>query len=85
MCNPALNHAAYSTIYLLSTLKPLLLQEAEKDGLIRPELKRAELLEWRRKRGEKQNGNLRVRLMQLMRARTKLEAEIARLKAELAM
>jgi len=25
---------AYSTIYLLSTLKPLLLQEAEKDGLI---------------------------------------------------
>ncbi len=85
MCNPALNHDAYSTIYLLSTLKPLLLQEAEKDGLIRPELKRAELLEWRRKRGEKQNGNLRVRLMQLMRARTKLEAEIARLKAELAM
>lgn len=75
---------AYSTIYLLSTLKPLLLQEAEKEGLIRPELKRAELLKWRRQRGEKRNDNLRVRLTQLMRERTKLEAEIARLEAELA-
>ncbi len=54
-------------------------------GIIRPELKRAELLEWRRKRGEKRNDNLRVRLTQLMRERTKLEAEIARLEAELAM
>jgi len=54
-------------------------------GIIRPELKRAELLEWRRKKGEKRNDNLRVRLTQLMRERTKLEAEIARLEAELAM
>src|SRR3954451_8413646 len=42
---------SYSTIYLLSTLDPPVLQEAERDGLIRPELKRAELIEWRRKRG----------------------------------
>src|SRR5690349_23196059 len=41
---------SYSTIYLLSTLEPLMLQEAERDGLIRPELKRGELIEWRRKR-----------------------------------
>lgn len=76
---------AYSTIYLLSTFELPLLEEAEKDGLIRPELKRAELIEWRRRRGEERGEDLRVRLTRLIRERTKLDDEIARLEAELAL
>ena len=76
--------SSYSTIYLLSTLEPPLLKEAEKDGLIRPELKRAELIEWRRRKsmaGEREE--VRSRLARLKRERTKLDEEIARLEAEL--
>jgi hypothetical protein len=74
---------SYSTIYLLSTLEPPLLQEAERDGLIRPELKRAELIEWRRKRGGDVGEDLRGRLARLKKERAKLEEEIARLEAQL--
>jgi hypothetical protein len=76
---------SYSTIYLLSTLEPPLLKEAEKDGLIRPELKRAELIEWRRRKsmaGEREE-EIRSRLARLKRERAKLDEEIARLEAEL--
>lgn len=74
---------SYSTIYLLSTLEPPLLQEAEKDGLIRPELKRAELIEWRRRRGREGNSNLPTRLARLRRERARLDEEIAQLEAQL--
>jgi Protein of unknown function (DUF3102) len=75
---------SYSTIYLLSTLEPSLLKEAEKDGLIRPELKRAELIEWRRhKNGEGEREEVRSRLARLKRERAKLDEEITRLEAEL--
>lgn len=77
--------SSYSTIYLLSTLELRLLKEAEKDGLIRPELKRAELIEWRRRKsmaGEREE-EVRSRLMRLKRERAKLDEEIARLEAEL--
>jgi Protein of unknown function (DUF3102) len=75
---------SYSTIYLLSTMEPPLLRQAEEQGLIRPELKRAELIEWRRMRaGEGGDEDVRVRLARLKRERAKLEEEIARLEAEL--
>ena len=74
---------SYSTIYLLSTLEPPLLHEAEKDGLIRPELKRAELIEWRRRRVTDGSGNLRDRLARLKRERARLDEEIAQLEAQI--
>jgi Protein of unknown function (DUF3102) len=76
---------SYSTIYLLSTFKPPLLKEAERDGLIRPELKRAELIEWRRRKSGAGEGEeeVRSRLARLKRERAKLDEEIAQLEAEL--
>jgi hypothetical protein len=75
---------SYSTIYLLSTLEPPILEAAEKEGLIRPELKRAELIEWRRRKAGKVPSGIRERLARLKKERAKLEEEIARLEAELA-
>lgn len=76
---------SYSTIYLLSTMEPPLLQEAEQDGLIRPQLKRAELIEWRRRkgRGGDRSQERLARLDQLRKQRARLDEEIARLEAEL--
>src|SRR5690348_10709381 len=61
--------SSYSTVYLLSTLEPSLLMEAENDGLIRPELKRAELIEWRRRKsGSGERGEeVSIRLARLKR------------------
>ncbi|MGK7871561.1 DUF3102 domain-containing protein [Falsiroseomonas sp. E2-1-a20] len=77
---------SYSTIYLLSTLEPPVLDAAEKDGLIRPELKRAELIEWRRRRGGGQDlqGELRAKLERLRRERMRIDEEMRRLEQELA-
>ena len=75
---------SYSTIYLLSTLEPSILEAAEKEGLIRPELKRAELIEWRRRRAGEGPFSIRERLARLKKERARLEEEIARLEAELA-
>ena len=70
---------SYSTIYLLSTFDPPTLQEAEAQGLIRPELRRAELVAWRRGRG----GNHGVRRAELEARRQKLRREKERLEDEL--
>jgi hypothetical protein len=77
---------SYSTIYLLSTLEPPVLNAAEKDGLIRPELKRAELIEWRRRRGRGQDaqGEMRAKLERLRRERMRIDEEMRRLEQELA-
>ena len=76
---------SYSTIYLLSTLDSPTLREAERDGLIRPELKRAELIEWRRMRRREQAGRvaLRARLDRLRRERARIDEELRRLEAQL--
>ena len=76
---------SYSTIYLLSTLDSPTLREAERDGLIRPELKRAELIEWRRMRVRKQDGRvaLRERLDRLRRERARIDEEMRHLEAQL--
>ena len=76
---------SYSTIYLLSTLEPPILEAAEKEGLIRPELKRAELIEWRRKRVGSADPmtEKRERLERLRRERARIEEEMRQLEAEL--
>jgi hypothetical protein len=74
---------SYSTIYLLSTLEPPVLEAAEKDGLIRPELKRAELIEWRKRRGGEGSDDLKARLTRLKKERARIDEQIARIEAEL--
>jgi hypothetical protein len=78
---------SYSTIYLLSTLEKPVLEAAERDGLIRPELKRAELIEWRRRRGGNADPRveMRARLERLKRDRAKIEEEMRLLEQELAL
>jgi hypothetical protein len=77
---------SYSTIYLLSTFERPLLNQAEREGLIRPELKRAELIEWRRKRteGADPRAEMRAKLERLRRERAKIEEEMRQLEQELA-
>jgi hypothetical protein len=52
---------SYSTIYLLSTLDPPTLEQAQKEGLVRPELRRAELIAWRRRRAGQRHQSLQER------------------------
>ena len=76
---------SYSTIYLLSTLDSPTLREAERDGLIRPGLKRAELIEWRQTRARERDGRvaLQERLDRLRRERARIDKEMRRLEAQL--
>jgi hypothetical protein len=77
---------SYSTIYLLSTLDLPLLEQAKHEGLIRPELKRAELLAWRQSVGGKKDRNdeLHARLIRLRQEKTRIENELRRIEEELA-
>lgn len=77
---------SYSTIYLLSTLDGSSLEEAKKVGLIRPELKRAELIAWRRqRRGHEINrAALETRRVRLRREKERLEEELRQIEAALA-
>jgi hypothetical protein len=77
---------SYSTIYLLSTLEPPILEKAEKVGLIRPELKRAELIAWRRQQSKPIAGRkeLEAKRDRLWREKERLEEEIRRIEAVLA-
>jgi hypothetical protein len=78
---------AYSTIYLLSTLDRASLERAKHDGLIRPDLRRAELVAWRRKRmGEpvRTRADLEARREKLRRDRDRLEAELREIEEALA-
>jgi hypothetical protein len=78
---------AYSTIYLLSTLDRASLERAKHDGLIRPDLRRAELVAWRRKRmGEpvRTRADLEARREKLRRDRDRLEAELREIEKALA-
>jgi hypothetical protein len=78
---------SYSTIYLLSTLDPPALKEADAQGLIRPELRRAELIAWRRERGGRSTASrqaLLARKQKLQRERERLDEELRRIEAQLA-
>lgn len=69
---------SYSTIYLLSTLDPPTLRAAEEEGLVKPELRRAELVAWRRNRatGPLDRMALQARRHRLRRERERLDAEL---------
>jgi hypothetical protein len=78
---------AYSTIYLLSTLDRASLERAKHDGLIRPDLRRAELVAWRRKRmvePVRTRADLEARREKLRRDRDRLEAELREIEKALA-
>jgi hypothetical protein len=75
---------SYSTIYLLSTLDPPTLERAQAEGVVRPELRRAELIAWRR--GQEVGGGrqrLQARKEKLLRERARLDEELRRIDAEL--
>ena len=76
--------SSYSTIYLLSTLDPPTLEQAQREGLVRPELRRAELVAWRRSRGGQRFQNLQARREKLLRERARLDEELRRIEAEMA-
>lgn len=77
--------SSYSTIYLLSTLDPPTLEAAEADGIVRPDLRRAELISWRKGRGGQQpeRSGLHIRRERLLRERAKLDEELRRIEVEL--
>jgi hypothetical protein len=77
---------SYSTIYLLSTFDPPTLNEAASQGLIRPELRRAELVAWRRGRGGEGDSRtaLEAKRRKLRREKERLEDELRRIEAALA-
>ena len=76
---------SYSTIYLLSTLDEPTLQAAEKEGLVKPELRRAELVAWRRSRSQPSEArtDLEARRQKLLRERERLETELREIEAAL--
>jgi hypothetical protein len=75
---------SYSTIYLLSTLDPPALEQAQREGLVRPELRRSELIAWRRNRAGQGHESLHERRKKLLRERARLDEELRRIEVELA-
>jgi len=76
---------SYSTIYLLSTLEPSILDAAEGEGIIRPDLRRAELIAWRKSKSVtvKNLAALRAQRTRILRERARLDEELRRIEAEL--
>jgi hypothetical protein len=77
---------SYSTIYLLSTLDPPTLEAAEAEGLVRPELRRSELVAWRKEKTRPKRSDLmelEVRRDKLRRDRDRLDQEIRQLEEQL--
>ena len=77
--------SSYSTIYLLSTFDEPTLQAAEQAGLVKPELRRAELIAWRRSRSQptEMRTDLEARRKKLLRERERLEAELREIEVAL--
>ncbi len=78
---------SYSTIYLLSTLDPPTLEAAESEGIVRPDLRRAELVAWRKAKGGgggTETASLEIRRERLLRERARLDEELRRIDAKLA-
>jgi hypothetical protein len=75
---------SYSTIYLLSTLDPPTLERARAEGVVRPELRRAELIAWRKGQiGGVGRETLQARKEKLLRERARLDEELRRIEKEL--
>jgi hypothetical protein len=77
--------SSYSTIYLLSTLDVPTYEAAEHEGIVRPDLKRAELIAWRKGRagGMRDRKSLAARRDHLLRERARIDDELRRVEAEL--
>lgn len=76
----------YTIIYHLATLDDDALRLAEQQGLIRPDLRRSELLSFKRSRGavnEAAERALKSHLKKLLKQREKLDAEIAQARTRL--
>lgn len=76
----------YTIIYHLATLDDASLQVAERQGLIRPDLRRSELLTFKRNRGavnDDAERALQAHLVRLLRQREKLDKEIEGTRARL--
>jgi len=76
---------SYSTIYQLSTLDPPTLKAAESEGLIRPNLRRSELIAWRQTKtaGIPDRAALEAKREKLRRARERLDEELRRIEGVL--
>src|SRR4051812_35382819 len=77
---------AYSTVYLLSCMSEEHLDVAQREGLIRPDLRRAELIVWRQRLAGsaiEYQTHLERRRKRLLRERVRIDEELMRIEAEL--
>jgi hypothetical protein len=78
--------SSYTTIYLLATMEPMAVEQALADGVVRPDVRRTEILAWRRERFGLGGSHEELKALRerLRRERDRLDAELARVEAELA-
>jgi hypothetical protein len=76
---------SYTTIYLLSTFEPPIIEQAISEGVVRPDVRRHEILFWRQERfgSTKTREELEARLARIRREREKLDVELAKLEEDL--
>lgn len=78
--------SSYSTIYHLATLPTDAIQQAERQGLIRPDLRRSEVIAFKRgfsTRASDERGRFEAELLRLLRQRDEIDSRIARLRSHL--
>lgn len=77
---------SYATIYTLSTLDPPLLQAADQEGMIRPDLTRAQIMQWKKRKAAPladQEAALTQRAARLRREAARIADELAKVEEEL--
>ena len=78
--------SSYSTIYHLATLSSDAIQLAERQGLIRPDLRRSEVIAFKRGFSSKpvnDEGGLKAELSRLLRQREAIESRIERIRSRI--
>jgi hypothetical protein len=74
----------YTTIYQLSTLPPPLLDAAAREGVIRPNLTRTELRDWKRRMSQEADRRVADRRVALGQKLARLRSEAARIADQIA-
>jgi hypothetical protein len=74
---------SYTIIYLLSTFDPPTLEAAEQEGIVRPDLRRAELIAWKKHKYSSGEDDLERQREKLLRERARLDEELRRLEARM--
>jgi Protein of unknown function (DUF3102) len=76
---------SYTTLYLLSTFDPPTFEAAESAGLVRPDLRRAELIAWKQARtgGAQDRAALEAKRDKLRREAARLAEELRQIEAQL--